>query len=218
MLLSHILPATYQAQQQKSRAKDQMNFQRQMSNTSYQRQMADMRAAGLNPILAAKMGGASTPSGALAGTPNISQTMASTVQQATQMRMAHAQVATQQQTAKKMSLENQMLKLNLKDMKDKNLSEYGYKYTAWNQASSMALNELINKSSAVNQDLKNNPLTINDITSTIKQLLNPPYEGSMPTEKELIKMGYILRLIPGGQDYYWNQKTGDKIYVKDLNK
>ena len=42
----------------------QMAFQREMSNTSYQRGMADMQKAGLNPILAGKMGGASTPTGA----------------------------------------------------------------------------------------------------------------------------------------------------------
>lgn len=38
-------------------------FQRDMSNTAHQREVQDLRAAGLNPILSARLGGSSTPGG-----------------------------------------------------------------------------------------------------------------------------------------------------------
>jgi len=46
-------------------ASEQIAFQREMSNTAFQRQVADLKAAGINPMMATHLGGSSTPQGAM---------------------------------------------------------------------------------------------------------------------------------------------------------
>jgi len=98
-------------------AREQMDFQREMSNTAHQREVKDLEAAGLNPILSAKLGGASSPSGAM---PNIVNEMAPLENSARSMGEKMYNFRVQDATVNNLKLQNDLLKEQVESQKISN--------------------------------------------------------------------------------------------------
>ncbi len=74
----------------------QIAFQERMSNTAHQRQMADLKAAGINPMLTARLGGASSPAGASYQASNIGAAAVEGYGKISSARQAQVQTAVRQ--------------------------------------------------------------------------------------------------------------------------
>jgi hypothetical protein len=100
-------------------AKKQMDFQERMSNTAYQRATADLKAAGINPMLAAMRGGATTPGGSMysAQMPQISDIFTPAVQSYAQQQTAGASSALQTEQAIKTIYESEFVQQGVEKIK-----------------------------------------------------------------------------------------------------
>jgi hypothetical protein len=86
----------------------QIEFQREQSNTSYQRAVADMNAAGLSPMLAYSQGGASTSPGASYKAENVGAAAVEGAAKGSQPSLMKAQTAQATELAKQASTQAQL--------------------------------------------------------------------------------------------------------------
>lgn len=82
----------YQNEQNKELSAETRAWQQHMASTSHQREVNDLRAAGLNPILSAGGGGAAVPPGATATMENMGEGISKGIETAMAMRMQNKEL------------------------------------------------------------------------------------------------------------------------------
>ena len=175
----------------KQAAGRQMDFQERMSNTAYQRAMADMRQAGINPLMVTKLGGASTPTGGAIPSKDLSKigsnamkyaTTASQIQNLNSQsknydsqsevnrsvrRLNSAKTVHQYLQNQQQELQNSITAKNI--IKAGELSQWEVQYTPFNQAGSQLL-DLFQKAFQKNPDNPNWNRVIDHITLDPREL------------------------------------------------
>ena len=139
-------------------AQNQIDFQRDMSNTSYQRAVADMQAAGLNPMLAYSQGGATTPVGATTQVQSALGAGATSGQQAYQLAlntaMNEADVKLKQEQAgaagSQEDLNRANMNLSLVEAANKSAQLPGHKQFVDQVSSQIKLNNAISATNTAN--------------------------------------------------------------------
>lgn len=82
----------YSARSAKAEAEKNRRFQAEMSDTAHRREVRDLMAAGLNPVLSANRG-ASSPSGAVADVPDLGDSASRSVASALAINQARAEIS-----------------------------------------------------------------------------------------------------------------------------
>lgn len=125
-LIAGIAGDIYSGKQMQKAADDQMDFQREMSNTAHQREVKDLKAAGLNPILSGMGGmGASSPSGAMADVPDYGKTASSAgALKLMQAQLANVNAQTQNTMAGTANTQTQTARTQLEIEKEKSGQPY----------------------------------------------------------------------------------------------